>query len=222
MDFDELKSVWKKANDQERSGYWVSESDVKNMIKKRSKAAIADVIRQLKQKVRMSGIIGGVTILLGVSTAFFAEKEEDFLFDFSNLQYGSLMLIMGICLVFLHFHARLRLRQVRELNQSAAPIKVALVSTKVIFKKIITTGVYSDAVVAPLVITLGTAMSLYRYEAFAFDHRLLIILALAVTTPYLFYQLTKFLMQRRLGHFIAALDMRLEELEALEIDDVEK
>lgn len=222
MDFDELKSVWKKANDQERSGYWVSESDVKNMINKRSKAAIADVIRQLKQKVRMTGVIGGATVLLGVSTVFFSGKEEDFIFDFSSLQYGSLMLIMGICLVFLHFHARLRLRQVRELDQSAAPIKEALESTKVILKKIITTGVYSDAVVAPLVITLGTSMSLYRYEAYAFDDRLLIILALAVATPYLFYRLTRFLMQRKLGHFITALDMRLEELEVLEVDDVKK
>ena len=41
MEINDLKTIWRKANDQEKQGYWISQEDVKAVIKKKSKATIA-------------------------------------------------------------------------------------------------------------------------------------------------------------------------------------
>ena len=162
MELDELKSVWKKAHDQEKAGYWVSEDDLKAMIHKDSRAAIADVARQVKRKLRISGIVGVSTFFFSLYFLLIGNNEPDFFLWLDGRQYGMMMLIMSSALLVIHFHSRLRLKQIKMVEQSSGSLKEAVLKTHELFQKVIKTGVWSDTIVLPLVLLFVSGVSLYE------------------------------------------------------------
>lgn len=219
MDFDELKSVWKKAHDQEKAGYWVSEEDMKAMIHKKSRATIADVARQVKRKIRMTGIIGSMTLLFSLGILFTRPDEPDFFLWLNGLQYSVMMLFMTGVMTVIHFHSRWRLKQINEVERSSASLKEAVSKTHFLFQRVINTGVLSDTIATPMVLLLVAGIALYGEQPFAFDYRLLLMLGIAVAGVFVFYRLGRFLLMRRIGFFLNHLEQRKHELEELEADE---
>lgn len=224
MEVNDLKTIWKKANDQDKSGYWVSDRDVKALIKKKSKAVIADVERQLKQKILMSSIIGLIALAIGIESLFNFDPGHGFLFveGMTSVEYGVMMIVMSASVITVSIHARIRHKQVRSYVESANSLKTALITTRNIFKKVISFGIWSDTLITPLVVTFIVALKLYKEVPFAFDERIIYLLVAASISAFIFSRLGKYLMNRRFGRFVNALDDRLEELEAIEIDSNEK
>jgi len=218
MDLDQLKSVWKKAHDQDKAGYWVSEHDLKAMIHRDSRATIADVARQVKRKIRTTGIIGGLAFLLGLNVLIVGGDEPDFFLWLDGWQYGLMMLLMSSTMLMIHFHSRWRLRQIKSVDQSSGTLKEAVLKTHQLFQRVIKTGIWSDAIVTPLVLLFVTGISLYEEQAFAFDYRLLIMSGIALVGSFTFYQLGLFKLNRKLGHFFKLLEQRKRELEELELE----
>lgn len=218
MEINDLKSVWKKANDQEQPGYWVSEEDVRGMIRKKSQATISDVLRQLRQKIRMSGVIGGVTLILSLTTIFVSDASDNFFLNESltNDQYGIMMMAMSLCILTICVHTTIRYRQVKNLEQSADSLKSSLQRTRQIFQKIIKAGIISDTIVTPMVMVFIAGFEIYGNQAFLFDIRLFYLILAAVILAVFFNRLAAYMMRRKFGHFIKALDNRLQELEAME------
>ncbi len=220
MEVNALKAIWKKANDRDKQGYWVSDEDMREMLKKKSHAAIADVQKELKNKILMTtlftifGLGMGVYTLLQVPGGL---NVGDFLP--TETAYGITLIIMGVAIGVISVHTRIRQRQVKALVQSAKPLKESLKLTRSIFQKIIGAGVLSDTIVTPLVMVLIIAVQVYNKQPFAFDLRLLYLLLAAVVLVYGFYYLAKFMMNRKFGRFVNALDDRLSELEAMESED---
>lgn len=221
MEINDLKSVWKKANDQEKAGYWVSQEDVKAMFKKKSQAAISDVRRQMKQKVLMTTVVGLLSLAIGVGALFNFSFVDDTLFDgaMTGPQYGLMMIVMSVSILIISIHARIRLKQVRVIQESADSLKIALTKTKEAFQKIIRFGTWSDATVTPIVVVFVAAISVYQKIPFSFDERLLYLILIWIVSSFAFYRLGKYLMNRRFGRFVRALNDRLAEFDAVESEE---
>ena len=216
MELDELKSVWKKAHDQDKAGYWVSEDDLKAMIHKDSRATISDVARQVKRKIRMSGIVGGGAFLLGLFVLLRGTHEPDFFLWLDGWQYGVMMLLMSSTILLIHFHSRFRLKQIKAVEQSSDTLKHAVLRTHELFQKVIKTGIWSDTIVTPTVLLFVTGVSLYEEKPFALDHRILILLAIGAAGAFFFHYLGRYMLNRKFGHFFKLLEQRKQELEDLE------
>lgn len=221
MEVNDLKAIWKKANDQEKSGYWVSDEDMQSMLKQKSKATIADVVRQMRYKIRMSGSIGTLAVIIGLAHIFFIEPEEQFFATFSTVQYGIMMLFMSASILTICIHTWYRYRQVSNLHQSSHPLKHSLLRTKSIFQKLIRTNILTDSIVVPVVLVGGLALGYYSDSPFKLDVRLLYIVLAGAVSFGLLFTFAKFKMKRKLGGFINALNDRLSEIEALEVEDSE-
>ncbi len=221
MEINDLKTIWKKASDQQVQGYWVSKDDVKAMVKKKSKASIADVTRQLKQKVRMSSVISLVALVIGITNLLEFDSKDEFILDgvLSRYQYGSMMIFLAAVILAISIHARIRYRQIKSLENTSDPLRVTLTKTKEIFGKVIKAGTLSDAIVNPILILFAMAVKLYSDTGFALDSRLLLMLGVGGAFYFLFYQLGKFMMNRKFGRFITALNDRLAELEATDSEN---
>ena len=224
MEISDLKSVWKKANDQHKSGFWVSEHDVKALIKKKSKATISDVERQLKQKILMSSVIGLIALVIGIGNLFSLDTGGNFFFDegMTSVEYGSMLIVMSVSILTISVHAQIRYKQVRRFVKSTNSLKAALTITRGIFKKIISFGIWSDTLFTPLVLAFIVTLKLYKGAPFQFDERLIYLLLIVGGSALIFNRLGKYLMNKRFGRFVNAIDDRLEELEGLEIDGEEK
>lgn len=221
MEVNDLKAIWKKATDREKSGYWVSDEDLRAMLKKKSKATIADVVRQMKHKIRMSGSIGLIAIIIGILHVFFIEPQEQFFATFSTVQYGIMMLFMSSSILTICIHTWYRYKQVSSLQESSNSLKHSLAQTKLIFQKLIRTNILTDSIVVPIVLVGGLVLGFYGDSSFVFDIRLLYI-ALAGTISFaILFAFAKYKMKRKLGGFINALEDRLLEIEALEVEDSE-
>ncbi|MCE7996320.1 MAG: hypothetical protein HEP71_30355 [Roseivirga sp.] len=221
MEINDLKSVWKKANDQEKPGYWVSEEDVRGMIRKKSRATISDVLGQLKQKIRMSGVIGSATLILSLTSIFVPDASDNFVLNESltNVQYGIMMMTMSLCILTISIHTTIRYKQVKNLEQSADSLKLSLYRTRQIFQKLIKAGIISDTIITPLVMVFIAGFKVYANQAFLFDIRLFYLFLAAIILALFFNRLAAYLMKRKFGRFIRALDSRLQELEALESEE---
>jgi len=220
MEVNELKAIWKKANDRDQRGYWVSDEDMREMLKKKSHAAIADVQKELKNKILMTTLFTIFGLGVGLLTLLKVPGDLN-VGEFlpTGTAYGITLIIMGVAIGVISVHTRIRHRQVKALVQSAKPLKESLKLTRSIFQKIIGAGVLSDTIVTPLVMVLIIAVQVYNKQPFAFDLRLLYLLLAAVVLVYGFYYLAKFMMNRKFGRFVSALDDRLSELEAIESED---
>lgn len=218
MELDELKSVWKKAHDQEKAGYWVSEEDLKALIHKDSRATIADVARQVKRKMIITGLVGIPAFLWGAYFLFKDTNEPDFYFWLNSVQYGFMMLLMATALLVIHFHSRLRLRQINAVEQASGTLKEAVLKTHELFQKVIKTGIWSDSFVMPTVILFVTTIYFYKEKPFALDHRILILLGIGVAGVFVFNKLGRFKLNRKFGRFVKLLEQRKQELEELEAE----
>jgi len=220
MEINDLKTIWKKANDQDRSGYWVSDRDVKALIKKKSKAAIADVERQLKQKILMSSVVGLIALAIGIVNLFNFSSGHVFLSvkGMTPGEYGAMMIVMSASIITISVHARIRYKQVCSYVESANSLKTALVTTRNIFKKVISFGIWSDTLITPLVVTFIVILKLYKEVPFAFDERIIYLLVAASVSAFIFSRLGKYLMNRRFGRFVNAINDRLEELDGMELE----
>ena len=221
MDIDELKSVWKKVGDQNRPGYWVSEDDIRTIVKKKSQVAIAEASRQVKQKKRMTLLIGLPTLILSlVHLAGLWPANEGSLLEFAHgPAYGFVLLIMSCCILFIHIKSRKRYAEMKALETSSDPLQGTLKRNREIIRGVIRTGVMSDMIVTPLVLVFAMAFSFYKDQAFAWDFRLLILAITMAITPFIFQRLARFLMHRRFGRYVKALDDRLSELEAISAEE---
>lgn len=222
MEINDFKTIWKKANDQEKSGYWVSDEDVRVMLKKKSNATIADVKKELKNKVRMTASFGFIAVSVGVLSILDPDSDSSIQsFMPEGTAYGIVLILMSLAMFAISYHAKFRLDQVINLEESSDPIKSTLKRTRQIFEKIINAGVLSDTIVTPIVLILVIALKVYEKVPFAFDLRLLYLSATGIGLVYGFYYLSRFVMKRKFGHFARALDSRIAELEALETEDSE-
>lgn len=222
MEINDFKTIWKKANDQEKSGYWVSDEDVRAMLKKKSNATIADVKKELKNKVRMTALFGFIAASVGLLSILDPDSDSSIQnFMLAGTAYGIILILMSLAMFTISYHAKFRLSQVIHLEQSSGAIKSTLKRTRQIFDKIINAGVLSDTIVTPIVLILVVALKVYEKVPFAFDVRLLYLSIATIGLVYAFYYLSRFVMKRKFGHFARALDSRIAELEALETEDSE-
>lgn len=222
MEINDFKSIWKKANDQEKSGYWVSDEDIRVMLKKKSRAAIADVKKELKNKARMTAGFTVFAMLVGVLSI----SEPDLDFGVTNLlptgaAYGIVLITMSLAMAAISINVRVRLKEINLFIESADPLKKSLLRTRAILGKIIDVGVLSDTIVTPLVLIFIIVIKVYDKTPFAFDIRLLYLLIGTVILVYGFYYLSKYMMNRKFGHFVKALDARIDELTAFESEESE-
>jgi len=220
MEINDLKSVWKKANDQEEPGYWVSKEDVKRMIESRSKLTIADVRRAMRLKL----IFLFVSTLVGITGVVFfksglVESDDFWLGEWLTIsQMGNMLVFMSVILSFILVLSASRYKKVVSLEKSSLPLNESLRIIREIIRGVINMGIYGDVIGVPVLAAWGMWIYYYGETGFEFDIRLIYVLLAVIVLPTLVYFKNSRFMHRRYGHFILAIDENLEELEATDLE----
>ena len=223
MEINDLKTIWKKANDRQEQGYWISTEELRAMIHKKSQVTIAKAKSELKQKTFKSAGIGILTLVIGVVMTFFMDPEEDFMFDriMSVSQYGTMMLVMSATILGISVHTRIRYVQIQKLEEFDQPITTFLSKVNALFGKLMKAGTFSDSLVTPLIMSTIAYMALYKDSAFHWDIRVVYLVGVYIISLGVFYKLSLRFMKKRYGRFIQAVNGHLEELDTLDSENSE-
>lgn len=216
MEINDLKSVWKKANDQEKPGYWVSEEDVQKMIRNKSKLTIQRIKKAMRLKLAFLISSSLITVLAAFLFRLDKMEGESFWLDkwLSIEQMGDMMIFMSIIVLLITVRSIQRYRKVITLERSSLPLSETLKKVRSIIQGVITTGIYGDVIIVPILVIWIMSVHYYGKTGFVFDIRLLYMLLPATILPVLIYFKNSRFMHGRYGHHIKALDESLTELEA--------
>ncbi len=226
MEINDLKSVWKKASDQEKPGYWVSEEDVRTMISNKSHTTLASIARALKFKIRTSSF----GVLVSIATIIFtlnASNPPDKTYLLGMLktpeQFAIAMGLLGLVLLRFSVFVRLRFRQIRKYQSSTYALSESIKSATGVVKNVIRTGAHSDTF-GMTVLTVWVAYAkMFDTDGFVPDLRLLYLTLIGLTASVLLYLVSKRLHYNKYRHFLKALEQYQEELDEVdaEINDSE-
>lgn len=216
MEINDLKSVWKKANDQEKPGYWVSEEDVQKMIRNKSRLTI----QRIKKAIRLKLVFLIFSCFTVTASAFLfrldkMEGESFWLDEWVSIeQMGDMMVFMGVIVVAITWRSIQRYRKIISLERSSLPLSETLKQIRSIIQSVINTGIYGDVIGVPILVIWTMSVHYYGKTGFVFDIRLLYILIPAMVLPVLVYFKNSRFMHSRYGHHMQALNESLNELEA--------
>ncbi len=216
MEINDLKSVWKKANDQEKPGYWVSEEDVQKMIRNKSRLTIQRIKKAIRLKLVFL-IFSCFTVTASVFLFRLDKMEgESFWLDewVSIEQMGDMMVFTGVIVVAITWRSIQRYRKIISLERSSLPLSETLKQIRSIIQSVINTGIYGDVIGVPILVVWTMSVHYYGKTGFVFDIRLLYILIPAMVLPVLVYFKNSRFMHSRYGHHMQALNESLNELEA--------
>lgn len=219
MEINDLKSVWKKANDREKPGYWVSEEDIRDVIGNKSNTTMAAIARALKWKIRTSSF-GVLVSLASIIIMLNANDGPDKTYFFGLLdtpeQFAVAMGLLGLVLLRFSVVLRLRYRQIRKYEMTAFALRESIDSARKAVKNVIRTGTYSDTFGMTVFILWVSYIRLFGHDGLMVDMRLLYFLLIGLITPVAFYLIGSRLHNSKYGHFVKALGECLDELDEMD------
>lgn len=221
MEISDLKSVWKKASDQEKPGYWVSEKDVRTMISNKSYTTLAGIARALKFKIRTSSV-GVLVSLAAIVFTLNAGDPPDKTYLFGLLetpeQFAIAMGSMGLVLLRFSIFLRLRHRQIREYESTTYALRDSIESAASVVKNVIRTGTHSDTF-GMTVLALWVAYSnMFGMGDFVVDLRLLYLILIGLVASMVLYIISRRLHYNKYRHFLEALEQYREELNEMDVE----
>lgn len=224
MEINDLKSVWKKANDREKPGYWVSEEDVRDMIGKKSNTTLADILRALKFKIRTSSI-GVVVSLAAVIFALNVHDGPDKRYLFGLLetagQFAVAMGLLGTVLLRFSVVLRLRYRQIRNYETTDLSLRDSIENAIKVVNDVIRSGTYSDTFGMTVLVLWVSYIRMFGTDAFQVDVRLVYLLLAGLTVPLVLYFTSRRLHQNKYRHFVEALERYRNELNDMDSEKVD-
>lgn len=221
MEIKDLKSVWKKASDQENPSYWVSEADIRDMISNKSNTTIADVARALKFKIRTS-TIGVMISLAAVIFGLNANDSPEKTYFFGQLdtpeQFAVAIGLLGLVLLRFSIVLRLRYRQILNYQTTAYSLRDSITNARNAVKDVIRTGTYSDTFGMTVFILWVSYIKLFGSGVFQADTRLLYLLLIGLAVPVVLYLISRRLHYNKYRHFVEALELYLDELNEVDAE----
>lgn len=219
MEWNELKSIWKKANDQLGAEDRVSQTVVQSMIKRRSNTIISRILRLMRLKMWLTSIIGGLVLLMAAWLSIVTDFKEVSTIYGITMTHGQLILILliSVALILSIFViSRSNYKKIRKYQRSALPLKSNLKAIHQIMQTHVHHTALPDAVMIPVVFLFFLWNSLFGGDGFAWDLKIFIILAFLLSSPFWSYRLSKWLQLRKYGEYIEDLKACLNELEGEE------
>ena len=192
-------------------GYFISEENMRELIRKKSNTAISKVKRQMKQKVRYAGTIS----ILMLTFSIWAFNREELLFDeVSNIEAGIFYLIFGSVIAFISLFNLYSFRKVAKIEQYESDLKTSISSVINVLKSAMNAKIFSDTFVMPFTVLVLSIVAYIRgIGAFTNPKLILFSLAVSVGLGILSYFLSKRGQCSRYERQLEALEESLQELE---------
>lgn len=218
MELQDLKSIWTKVVDTEKTTYQIDQSDVQIIIKKKSNILISKIKRELQFKRWLLGIIGSLTTIL--APLFYYKDTADFFLDsiLSRLEMSIILFTMGIILLIVFTNVFISYRKITDFQKTSGNLKITLQETIKILNRIIKFGIYSDALGVPFIVTWIFYRKLYEDEAFNFDLRFLYLGCTAIIVFIIKYYIGTYLQTRKYNPYINSLKTCLEDIDFIKTD----
>jgi len=216
MEWNELKSIWKKANDQLGPEGRVNETVVQSMIKRRSNTIISRILRLMRLKMWLTSIIGGLVLLMAGWLGVMTDWDEVSTIYGLTMTHGQLIVILLISVVLIlsiFIISRSNYKKIRKYQQSTLPLKSNLEAIHKIMKVHVHHTALPDAVMIPVVFLFFLWNRLFGEDGFAWDLKVIIILAFLLSSPFWSYRFSKWLQMRKYGEYIEDLKNCIVELE---------
>ncbi len=217
MELEELKSVWVKVINKECIKYEFSQNKAKEMIQKKSNTLLTKLENQLRYKRWFCFIIGGITIPIS-SIYLFIKDDSNYLFEniFSPIEMFSIILILGLALIFLGINISLNYKKIIALKTTSENLKVTLKRVSHILKAIMKTTVYYDTIIVPFISFLVLYRIFFNEESFLFDIRILYILLGTLITFLFIRYVSKRQQETRFGPFVKNLEACILDMDVLD------
>jgi len=213
MEIDELKAVWKEVNNEEEKGFWVSQRNLQDIMKKKSKSIIAGLVRQLKIKVRGAIIIGLACFILGLTNFLQIEKDHSFIEQYIPKEHWiGIILFASVFILTVAWYTRKRYRELTALEYSSNSVKEVLLTTRKNLMNVMKTSVLSDTIGAPVIATWIVTIRIGE-SGFTILEKLGIIAGVLLLTTPLIYVIATYQQRQKYGDFTSELATSIEELE---------
>lgn len=218
MELEQLKSIWQKTTEREVEGFFISREEVRDLIKKRSNSAVAQIKRGVRNKVFMAGAIGLVMVIFSI--LIFSSEEAifpyiDFLSDpETNIEVGIFYLVFGLVILFISFFNAYSYRQILNIEDRESDLKTSVQSILGIIRRAVKAKVYSDSLVIPFTVLILAVVSLTRGQGIFPSTTILLLSVLGAVGFGIFsYFLTRHGQNKRYGRQIKDLEECLKELQ---------
>lgn len=216
MELTDLKSIWDKVVEEDKTTYTLDEQDIKKMIAKKSNVLFSQITRELKMKRWFMGIVGITSVLL--SSVYLLDTDDSYLFDnvFSRVEMSLLTLFMGLLIVILFINIVRSYRQMSMFQSSSSDLKTALSTSKKLLERIQKLAVFSDSFALPLVIGWYTYRKLFGEGAFVWDIRIFYVFLAATITLILIFLISRSMQRRKFGKYISRLQAHIDDMQVLD------
>ncbi len=211
MELEHLKSVWERTSGDLGDGYFISEDNMRVLIKKKSNTAISKVKRQMKNKIRYAGSISILMFMFSV----IAFNREELLFDkISNIETGIFYLIFGLVVAFISLFNAYSYRKVNQIEEYESDLKTSINSIIKVLNRAMNAKIFSDTFVMPFTIIVLVIVAYIRgIGAFTSPKLILYSLLISIVLGVLSYFFSKRGQCSRYEQQLNTLNESLKELE---------
>ncbi|NER12009.1 hypothetical protein GWK08_01020 [Leptobacterium flavescens] len=218
MELVELKSIWKKANMLQTADHEVSAEEVHRLIKKRSNTAISRIKREMRFKIWFMGIIGVVGMVM--SPLMLILDVEDLPLDgiLSRVEISILYFLMSAIIFTFSRLIKDTHDKISNYQNSSSDLKTAIEEIIQLMHRIMKLAVKIGARMSTAIIIWIAYAVLYKNDPFAFDLRILYLIAIAAVSYKLLSLLETWVQERKYGKYVKILKECRDELEVVNND----
>lgn len=216
MELNDLKSIWNKVAETDRTTYCLAETDIRHLISQKSNILFNKIARELKVK---RWFMGGVSIvLIGLTLAYQFEGTGDYILDdlFSRPEMTALNLVLGFLIFILFINIVLSYRQFKAFQESAEDLKTTLHTAIKLLVRIRKLAIYSDSFAMPIIIGWAVYRKMFDEEQFVWDERILYVLLATLLSFGFIFLLSRTMQQRKFGKYIDKLKQHIADMEVLD------
>ncbi len=213
MNIEELKSLWVEVVDKSTETQILEKEHIKDMISTKSNSAITQIQQAIKTKLYVATMAATLASIL----AFLSLQADLRLYDTYTPDQTGVVLATLATIVFSVTAVSLKsLRDIRVLQLTNDNIRSRIQRVEALIRRLIKINIYTDAMVAPLLVGVLIGYKLYVNGSFSVIEIGFITTASMVITFIVAIRLNRQLMDRKFGQQLAALNDCLLELEEVE------
>ncbi|MEP5611362.1 MAG: hypothetical protein ABJP45_03900 [Cyclobacteriaceae bacterium] len=202
MELDALKTIWLKTAKDQLTAQELNKEDILLAIEQKSNTVISKIRKRLTLKIWMQSLIGVIGICLAV---FLLSKGERLI--------GVVYFFVFLLLLGLAIHKFQHYRLIVEFQKSSAPVRATILRIIEIMQKVIFAQILTTVALAVVFAILFSYLSLEKIDKLAGWLQGLIVLAIAIGTPGIFYLIAKRGQHKMFGKYLQTLREYLHELE---------
>jgi len=203
MELDALKTIWLKTAEDQLPVQALSQEDIRQAIEQKSTTVISKIRKRLKLKIWMQSLIGIVGICLAV-----------FLLSRGERLIGVVYSLLFFMLLGLAIHKLQHYRLIVEFQKSSVSVRDTILRIIEIMQKVIFAHILTTVALAVLLAAVFSYLSLEKLDRFSGWLQSLIVLAIVVGMPGIFYLIAKQGQYKMFGKYLQTLKEYLHELES--------